>query len=78
MIQPALPEVQNVYIVFKSDTSHVCNFDYFKFTKATKDDQGYFFLKSDASNQYAKCKNGSSDTTIVATSDNRDEWNSLK
>ena len=70
--------VQNVYIVFKSDTSHVCNFDYFKFTKATKDDQGYFFLKSDASNQYAKCKNGSSDTTIVATSDNRDEWEQFK
>ena len=70
--------VQNVYIVFKSDTPHVCNFDYFKFTKATKDDQGYFFLKSDASNQYAMCKNGSSDTTIVATSDNRDEWEQFK
>ena len=70
--------VQNVYIVFKSDTPHVCNFDYFKFTKATKDDQGYFFLKSDASNQYAVCKNGSSDTTIVATSDNRDEWEQFK
>ena len=70
--------VQNVYIVFKSDTSHVCNFDYFKFTKATKDDQGYFFLKSDASKQYARCKNGSSDTTIVATSDNRDEWEQFK
>ena len=70
--------VQNVYIVFKSDTPHVCNFDYFKFTKATKDDQGYFFLKSDASNQYAMCKNGSSDTTIVATSDNRGEWEQFK
>ncbi|MFR7761957.1 MAG: glycoside hydrolase family 76 protein [Eubacterium sp.] len=70
--------VQNVYIVFKSDTPHVCNFDYFKFTKATKDNQGYFFLKSDASNQYAMCKNGSSDTTIVATSDNRDEWEQFK
>ena len=70
--------VQNVYIVFKSDTPHVCNFDYFKFTKATKDDQGYFFLKSDASKQYAMCKNGSSDTTIVATSDNRDEWEQFK
>ena len=70
--------VQNVYIVFKSDTPHVCNFDYFKFTKATKDDQGYFFLKSDASNQYAMCKKGSSDTTIVATSDNRDEWEQFK
>ena len=70
--------VQNVYIVFKSDTPHVCNFDYFKFTKATKDNQGYFFLKSDASNQYAMCKNGSSDTTIVATSDNRGEWEQFK
>ena len=70
--------VQNVYIVFKSDTPHVCNFDYFKFTKATKDNQGYFFLKSDASNQYAMCKNGSSDTTIDATSDNRGEWEQFK
>lgn len=66
--------VQNVYVVFKADTSHVCNFDYFKFTKATNDNQGYLFLKSDSSNQYAKCKDGSNDTTIVASSSNRDEW----
>ena len=70
--------VQNVYVVFKTNTIHVCNFDYFKFTKATNDDQGYLFLKSDSSNQYAKCKNGSSDTTIVASSDNRDEWEQFK
>ena len=70
--------VQNVYVVFKADTTHVCNFDYFKFTKATNDDQGYFFLKSDSSNQYAMCKNGSSDTTIVASSNNRDEWEQFK
>lgn len=70
--------VQNVYVVFKTNTIHVCNFDYFKFTKATNDDQGYFFLKSDSSNQYAKCKNGSSDTTIVASSDKRDEWEQFK
>ena len=70
--------VQNVYVVFKADTNHVCNFDYFKFTKATNDDQGYFFLKSDSSNQYAMCKNGSSDTTIVASSDNKDEWEQFK
>ena len=70
--------VQNVYVVFKADTDHVCNFDYFKFTKATNDDQGYFFLKSDSSNQYAVCKNGSSDTTIIACSNNRDEWEQFK
>ncbi|MBC5668364.1 hypothetical protein DWW50_11255 [Eubacterium sp. AF15-50] len=70
--------VQNVYVVFKADTTHVCNFDYFKFAKATNDDQGYFFLKSDSSNQYAKCKNGSSDTTIVASSDKRDEGEQFK
>ena len=39
---------------------------------------GILFLKSDASNQYAMCKKGSSDTTIVATSDNRDEWEQFK
>ena len=66
--------VQNVYVVFKADTEHVCNFDYFKFSGATNDNQGYLFLKSDSSNQYAQCKNGSSDTTIVASSNNRDEW----
>lgn len=70
--------VQNVYVVFKADTTYVCNLDYIKFIQADTDNQGYLFLKSDSSNQYAQCKSGSSDTTIVAASNNRDEWEEFK
>ena len=70
--------VQNVYVVFKASTDHVCNFDYFTFEKATDSNQGYMVLKSDSSNKYAQCQDGSNNTTLLAKSENRDDWEELR
>lgn len=70
--------VQNVYVVFKATTNHVCNFDYFTFEKATTENQGYMVLKSESAGKYAQCKSGNNDTTLVAKSDNKDDWEELR
>ena len=70
--------VQNVYAVFKSDTEHVCNFDWFRFEKADNNNQGYMFLQSDSTTKYAQLKNGADDTTILARSTSRGDWEQLR
>lgn len=70
--------LQNIYVIFKSDTEHVCNFDYFKFETATSDNQGYMFLKSESNDKYAQLKNGTKDTTILSRSTSRGDWEQLR
>lgn len=69
--------VQNLYVIFKSDTEHVCNLDYIQFEKATDNSQGYMFLYSESNNKYAQLKNGTKDTTILARSTSRGDWEQI-
>ena len=66
--------VQNLYLKYSADTAHVINFDYFTFEKATDDNQGYMFLKSDSVDKYASAQDGASNTTVLAKSSHRETW----
>ena len=66
--------LQKIYVVYKSTTEHVCNFDYFVFEEATDESQGYMLFMSEANDKYAQLKNGTSDTTVLARSTSRGDW----
>lgn len=66
--------LQNLYVKYSADTSHVINFDYFTFEKATDDNQGYMFLKSESVDKYASAEDGSNNTTVLAKSYVRETW----
>ena len=66
--------VQNIYVVYKANTSNVINFDYFKFGEATDSNQGYMFLKSESVERYARAEDGASNTTVLALSNVREDW----
>lgn len=66
--------VQNVYVIFKASTEYVCNFDYFTFEKADTSNQGYMLIMSESNIKYAQLKNGTSDTTVLARSTSRGDW----
>lgn len=66
--------LQNVYVIYNASTNNVVNFDYFTFEKATDDNQGYMFLKSESADKYASAEDGTSNTTVLAKSDHRETW----
>lgn len=66
--------LQNLYLKYSADTTHVCNLDYFTFEQATGDNQGYMFLKSESAAKYASAQDGASNTTVLAKAEHRETW----
>lgn len=66
--------LQNIYVIFKSSTEYVCNFDYFTFEQADTSNQGYMLIMCESNTRYAQLKNGTIDNTVLARSTSRGDW----
>ena len=69
---------QKIYVVFRASAGNanenVCNFDWFRFTEATDENQGYIYVKSQKIGKYVQLKSGTNDNQLVANGDKRSDW----